>query len=180
MNKEEEEKQRERDDEKKNKSSIVIKIPSYQEVLESSQSKTTSSFFTPSPSFSQAFSFVKSSQSYTPPPPATPPPPPPPSSRSPFHRLLGFLQLCIFFYREIRVLEILIMFWNLNGAFVCLRQVEQLEAPSSSSSSPSLSRSAQSRNAILVSHRQVSLVLQFFFSWYILLVCRLLNGFIRC
>ncbi|RVX18983.1 DNA excision repair protein ERCC-1 [Vitis vinifera] len=114
MNKEEEEKQRERDDEKKNKSSIVIKIPSYQEVLESSQSKTTSSFFTPSPSFSQAFSFVKSSQSYTPPPPATPPPPPPPSSR----------------------------------------QVEQLEAPSSSSSSPSLSRSAQSRNAILVSHRQ--------------------------
>ncbi|XP_019080771.1 DNA excision repair protein ERCC-1 isoform X3 [Vitis vinifera] len=114
MNKEEEEKQRERDDEKKNKSSIVIKIPSYQEVLESSQSKTTSSLFTPSPSFSQAFSFVKSSQSYTPPPPATPPPPPPPSSR----------------------------------------QVEQLEAPSSSSSSPSLSRSAQSRNAILVSHRQ--------------------------
>ena len=98
MNKEEEEKQKERDDEKKNKSSIVIKIPSYQEVLESSQSKTTSSLFTPSPSFSQAFSFVKSSQSYTPPPPATPPPPPPPSSRSPFHRLLGFLQLCIFFF----------------------------------------------------------------------------------
>ncbi|XP_034706695.1 DNA excision repair protein ERCC-1 isoform X1 [Vitis riparia] len=113
MNKEEEEKQRERDDEKKNKSSIVIKIPSYQEVLESSQTKTTSSLFTPSPSFSQAFSFVKSSQSYTPPPPATPPPPPPSS-----------------------------------------RQVEQLEAPSSSSSSPSLSSSAQSRNAILVSHRQ--------------------------
>lgn len=174
MNKEEE-KQRGRDDEKKDKSSVVIKIPSYQEVLESSQSATTSSLFTPSPSFSQTFSFVKSSQSYTPPPP----PPPPPSSRSPFHLLLGFFQFILLGRGgEIRVLKILIMFWNLIAAFVCLRQVEQLEAPSSSSSSPSLSSSAQSRNAILVSHRQVSSVMYFFFCWYILLVCRLLNGFI--
>ncbi|KAF4389924.1 hypothetical protein G4B88_003407 [Cannabis sativa] len=52
---------------KKNK--VVIKIPSYQEVIESSQSKSTPpSLFAPSQSFSQAFSFVKSSEFYSPPP----------------------------------------------------------------------------------------------------------------
>ncbi|XP_030505820.2 DNA excision repair protein ERCC-1 [Cannabis sativa] len=52
---------------KKNK--VVIKIPSYQEVIESSQSKSTPpSLFAPSQSFSQAFSFVKSSELYSPPP----------------------------------------------------------------------------------------------------------------
>jgi DNA excision repair protein ERCC-1 len=54
----------------------VIKIPSYQEVIESSQSKSTPpSLFNPSKSFSQAFSFIKSSEFYT-------PPPPPPSNTS--------------------------------------------------------------------------------------------------
>ncbi|KAL3374893.1 hypothetical protein AABB24_006403 [Solanum stoloniferum] len=67
------------------KKSFVIKIPSYEEVMESSsQSKTTSSssssFFNPTPSFSQAFKFVKNSEFYSPPPP--PPPNPQPSSSS--------------------------------------------------------------------------------------------------
>ncbi|KAK4803724.1 hypothetical protein SAY86_003541 [Trapa natans] len=60
----------------------VIKIPSYQEVIESSQSKSTlPSLFSPSPTFSHAFSFIKSSEFYSPPPP--PPPPPPPAITSP-------------------------------------------------------------------------------------------------
>ncbi|KAH0703516.1 DNA excision repair protein ERCC-1 isoform X2 [Solanum tuberosum] len=55
------------------KKSFVIQIPSYEEVMESSsQSKTTSSsssLFNPTPSFSQAFKFVKNSEFYSPPPP---------------------------------------------------------------------------------------------------------------
>lgn len=60
-------------DQNKNKKKTVIKIPSFQEVLESAQSKSTPlSLFTPSQSFSQAFAFVKSSEFYSsPPPPAT-------------------------------------------------------------------------------------------------------------
>ena len=50
--------------------------------------------------------------------------------------------------------------------FFFLRQVEQSDVPSSSSSSPSLSSSAQSRNAILVSHRQVGFDVNFFFLMY--------------
>ncbi|XP_062084699.1 DNA excision repair protein ERCC-1 [Humulus lupulus] len=51
------------------KKKVVIKIPSYQEVIESSQSKSTlPSLFAPSQSFSQAFSFVKSTEFYSPPP----------------------------------------------------------------------------------------------------------------
>ncbi|XP_055825639.1 DNA excision repair protein ERCC-1 isoform X2 [Solanum dulcamara] len=69
----------EREGEKKN---FVIHIPSYEEVMESSsQSKTTSSsssLFNPTPSFSQAFKFVKNSEFYSPPPP----PPSQPSSSS--------------------------------------------------------------------------------------------------
>ncbi|KFK37925.1 hypothetical protein AALP_AA3G048100 [Arabis alpina] len=56
----------------KPKTQIVIGVPSYQEVLESSQTKSTPpSFFKPSQSFSQAFAFVKSSDVYTPPPPSS-------------------------------------------------------------------------------------------------------------
>lgn len=63
---------------KSSSSSTVIKIPSYQEVIESSQSKSTPpSLFNPSKSFSQAFSFIKSSEFYT-----APPQPPPPSSNT--------------------------------------------------------------------------------------------------
>ncbi|XP_050381926.1 DNA excision repair protein ERCC-1 [Argentina anserina] len=60
------------------KSKTVITIPSFQEVIESSQSKSTPpSLFAPSKTFSQAFAFVKSSEFYSPPPPpsATPPKP---------------------------------------------------------------------------------------------------------
>ncbi|PHT47692.1 hypothetical protein CQW23_11900 [Capsicum baccatum] len=68
------------------KKSFVIQIPSYEEVMESSQSKTTSLFpssssslVNPTPSsFSQAFKFVKDSEFYSPPPP---PPTSHPSSR---------------------------------------------------------------------------------------------------
>jgi DNA excision repair protein ERCC-1 len=67
---EEEEEQQNRERKQQRKSSVVIKIPSYQEVIESSQSKSTPpSLFNPSQSFSQAFSFIKSSEFYTPPPP---------------------------------------------------------------------------------------------------------------
>ncbi|CAK7340762.1 unnamed protein product [Dovyalis caffra] len=56
---------------------VIIQIPSYQEVIESSQIKPQSqesSIFKPSQTFSQAFSFIKNSEFYSP-----PPPPPPPS-----------------------------------------------------------------------------------------------------
>ncbi|KAJ0234280.1 DNA excision repair protein ERCC-1 [Hirschfeldia incana] len=54
----------------KPKTQIVIGVPSYQEVLESSQTKSTPpSLFKPSQTFSQAFAFVKSSDVYSPPPP---------------------------------------------------------------------------------------------------------------
>ncbi|KAL3824617.1 hypothetical protein ACJIZ3_020646 [Penstemon smallii] len=63
----------------KDTTSFVIRIPSYEEVVESSQTKTTpSSLFNASPSFSQAFNFVKTSEFYT----APPPPPPPQSSHA--------------------------------------------------------------------------------------------------
>ncbi|PHT88282.1 DNA excision repair protein ERCC-1 [Capsicum annuum] len=63
------------------KKSFVIQIPSYEEVMESSQSKTTSLFpssssslVNPTPSsFSQAFKFVKESEFYSPPPPTSHP-----------------------------------------------------------------------------------------------------------
>ncbi|XP_021772996.1 DNA excision repair protein ERCC-1-like [Chenopodium quinoa] len=55
------------------KSSIVIEIPSYQEVLQNNQLKSTQpSLFTPSQSFTQAFASIKKSEFYTPPP--APPP----------------------------------------------------------------------------------------------------------
>ncbi|XP_052730612.1 DNA excision repair protein ERCC-1 isoform X2 [Vigna angularis] len=62
-------------DGKQKKSSVAIRIPSYQEVVESSQAKSTPpSLFLPSQSFSQSFAFVKSSEFYAPPPPAPPQP----------------------------------------------------------------------------------------------------------
>ncbi|XP_048499253.1 DNA excision repair protein ERCC-1 isoform X2 [Beta vulgaris subsp. vulgaris] len=51
------------------KSSIVIEIPSYKDVLENNQPKSTApSLFTPSQTFSQAFSSIKKSEFYSPPP----------------------------------------------------------------------------------------------------------------
>ncbi|CAO2836643.1 unnamed protein product [Amaranthus hypochondriacus] len=68
-----EEHQRDSQNESK-KNSILIEIPSYQQVLESQQKSTPPSFFTPSPTFSQAFASIKKSEFYI------PPPPPPPTS----------------------------------------------------------------------------------------------------
>ena len=109
--KEEQKKQRDMEDEdggrntesdlNKNKKKTVIKIPSFQEVLESSQSKSTPpSLFTPSHSFSQAFAFVKSSEFYSPPPPSTVASQPPQASdatnsRYPFHQF-QCRPLCLF------------------------------------------------------------------------------------
>ncbi|KAH7840324.1 hypothetical protein Vadar_015583 [Vaccinium darrowii] len=104
------------------KSSFVIQIPSYKEVTDTSQSSQPpppSSLFTPSPSFSQAFNFIKNSEFYS-------PPPPPSTAAASTSRPFG----------------------------------NQPEAPSLSSSavpsSSTTSQIANNRNAILVSHRQVS------------------------
>ncbi|KAF7809689.1 DNA excision repair protein ERCC-1 [Senna tora] len=79
--KEEKQESREASNTSSKKSSVVITIPSYQEVLQSSQAKSTPpNLFVPSQTFSQAFSFIKSSEFYSPPPP--PPPPPPPTHAS--------------------------------------------------------------------------------------------------
>ncbi|OIV90846.1 hypothetical protein TanjilG_15579 [Lupinus angustifolius] len=66
----------------RNKKKQVITIPSYEEVVASSLSKSTPpSLFVPSQSqtqtFSEAFSFLKSSEFYS------PPPPPPPTTTAP-------------------------------------------------------------------------------------------------
>ncbi|KAL8470435.1 hypothetical protein ACS0TY_033064 [Phlomoides rotata] len=62
------------------KAPFVVRIPTYEEVVEGSQPKPQS-LFDPSPSFSQAFNFIKNSEFYT-----TPPPAPPPSTGSPSRR----------------------------------------------------------------------------------------------
>ncbi|XP_057784992.1 DNA excision repair protein ERCC-1-like [Salvia miltiorrhiza] len=54
---------------KQNNASFVVKIPSYEEVVESSQPKSQS-LFKPSSSFSQAFNFIKNTEFYTTPPSA--------------------------------------------------------------------------------------------------------------
>lgn len=84
----------ERQQQQKQKQKGVIKIPSYQEVFESSQPNPPPSLFRPSSSFSQAFSFIKSSEFYT-------PPPPPPSDDASRSVHLSFLPifLCPRFHR---------------------------------------------------------------------------------
>ncbi|XP_042017676.1 DNA excision repair protein ERCC-1-like isoform X2 [Salvia splendens] len=57
------------DNQKQKSASFVVEIPSYEEVVESSQPKSQS-LFKPSPSFSQAFNFIKSTEFYTTPPSA--------------------------------------------------------------------------------------------------------------
>ncbi|KAL6524672.1 Excision repair cross-complementation group 1 [Orobanche hederae] len=62
------ENQQQQQDKEKN-APFVIRIPSYEEVSESSHPKTTpQSLFNPSPSFSQAFNFIKNSEHYASPP----------------------------------------------------------------------------------------------------------------
>lgn len=65
--------QQQNDNEKQKDTSFIIRIPSYEEVVESSGPKTTQhSLFNPSPSFSQAFNFIKNSEFYTTPPLSSP------------------------------------------------------------------------------------------------------------
>ncbi|CAN4086288.1 unnamed protein product [Withania somnifera] len=60
------------EDEGGEKKSFIIHIPSYEEVMETSQSKTASSpLSSPVPSFSQAFRFIKNSEFYSPPQPSS-------------------------------------------------------------------------------------------------------------
>ncbi|XP_026402037.1 DNA excision repair protein ERCC-1-like isoform X2 [Papaver somniferum] len=76
---------REEDGREENKKKSIIAIPSYEEVFDNSQQnpKPNQSLFNPSPSFSQAFSFIKNTEFYTPPPPTPPTPSVPASSPSP-------------------------------------------------------------------------------------------------
>ncbi|XP_022747477.1 DNA excision repair protein ERCC-1 isoform X2 [Durio zibethinus] len=124
---EERENQAEQNQSKK-KTPIVIGIPSYKEVIESSQMKSTPpSLFTPSHSFSQAFSFIKSSEFYSPPPQ----PPPATTSTVSTPRPIGEA--------------------NVPSSSSSAASTSASPAAAVASSS---SNSAQNRNAILVSHRQ--------------------------
>ncbi|XP_021282630.1 DNA excision repair protein ERCC-1 [Herrania umbratica] len=115
------------EDQNKRKTPIVIGIPSYKEVIESSQIKSTPpSLFTPSQSFSQAFNFIKSSEFYSPPPA----PPAPSSSAVSTPRPVGEANVP-------------------SSSAAAAASASAFPAAASSSSN-----SAQSRNAILVSHRQ--------------------------
>ncbi|KAF3454430.1 hypothetical protein FNV43_RR04877 [Rhamnella rubrinervis] len=107
------------------KKKVVITIPSYQEVLETTQSKSaTPSLFAPSQTFSQAFAFVKSSEFYSPPPASTTPSQSLQSSDS-------------------------------TAAARPINQTDVSSSSSSASTSAVASASStQNRNAILVSHRQ--------------------------
>ncbi|WCJ43198.1 DNA excision repair protein ERCC-1 [Euphorbia peplus] len=69
----EEEHEEEEENRKSRSNKVVIEIPSYQEVIDSSQPKSSQScLFKPSQTFSQAFSSIKNSEFYTPPPPPRP------------------------------------------------------------------------------------------------------------
>ncbi|KAL0388161.1 UNVERIFIED_CONTAM: DNA excision repair protein ERCC-1 [Sesamum radiatum] len=124
-----ENRQQKNDNEKQMDTSFIIRIPSYEEVVEGSEPKTTQhSLFNPSPSFSQAFNFIKNTEFYTTSPlPSAPQPPEvsPSPSQAPPPRSCYYLYWC--------------------------RQIVQSEVPSTSVSS-----AGGSRNSILVSHRQVS------------------------
>ncbi|XP_057497015.1 DNA excision repair protein ERCC-1 [Actinidia eriantha] len=121
----EQEDDRRRRDEREKNNPFVIKIPSYQQVLESSHSQTSQpSLFTPSPSFSQAFNFIKSSEFYTPPPEVSSTTPPPSAAAAAASR-------------------------NLDQS-----EAPSSSSSSSAVASSSTSQVAHNRNAILVSHRQ--------------------------
>lgn len=111
------------DDQNPNKntssSSFVIKIPSFEEVIQGSQSKTPpQSLFNPSHSFSQAFNSIKNTEFYA--------PPPPPSSTS----------------------------RGVQPSAVDATPSSLPSAAANHTGASSSSSSTQSRNAILVSHRQ--------------------------
>jgi DNA excision repair protein ERCC-1 len=127
---------------RKPKTQIVIGVPSYQEVLESSQTKSTPpSLFKPSQSFSQAFAFVKSSDVYSPPPPS--------SAAASSSQPSGASQVPH-----------------------SSSQTHQTDGASSSSTPVATgsvpSNTTQNRNAILVSHRQVRRLKPPWFNFHLL------------
>lgn len=101
---------------------VMIQIPSYQEVFESSQVKPKqtqeSSLFKPSQTFSQAFSFIKNSEFYSPPPP----PPsknehgPSSSATTRYFRFMGFFCFlfwdCSFSILRLFVIKVFIFGWK--------------------------------------------------------------------
>jgi len=150
---------------------VLIQIPSYREVIESSQVKPTqtqeSSLFKPSQTFSQAFSFIKNSEFYSP-----PPPPPSKSEHGPsssattrYFILMGFLLfsvLGLFFLILRRLFVIKFLFLDENSEKVSPSPLASAPAASFGGGVASSSvQNNQSRNAILVSHRQVKVYLCF-------------------
>lgn len=134
------------------KSSVVIRIPSYQEVVESSQSRSTPpSLFVPSQTFSQAFAFVKSSEFYSPPPSL------PKYSHFSFFLLLIHCSLSHSY--PFRITQTLIRETVQSNASSSTPPPSSATttAPAASSKIPN-SQPTQNRNAILVSNRQVRLI----------------------
>ncbi|KAI3904613.1 hypothetical protein MKW98_014793 [Papaver atlanticum] len=82
---------REEDGREENKKKSIIAIPSYEEVFDNSQQnpKPNQSLFNPPPSFSQAFSFIKNTEFYTPPTPSVPASSPSPSAPNNSSRTIG-------------------------------------------------------------------------------------------
>lgn len=120
------------------KTPFVVRIPSYEEVVEASQPK-------PQSSFSQAFNFIKNSEFYT------TPPQPSKGSPSPSHGTHPRSFLSISLYSSLKS-DFSIGLWLDQGLLLlCYRQFVQPEAPSTSVSS-----TGANRNAILVSNRQVN------------------------
>ncbi|KAJ4830820.1 Excision repair cross-complementation group 1 [Turnera subulata] len=133
MEKEGEEEQQNTQSRNQNNRKVVIQIPSYQEVIDNSQpkpSQANSNLFKPSQTFSQAFSFIKNTEFYT------PPPPPQPSATSSFSQ------------------QGLVSINASTSSGVASSPSPSASAPSAAAATSSSSQSNQSRNAILVSHRQ--------------------------
>lgn len=132
-----------------NKKKTLITIPSYQEVIASSQIKSTptQNLFTPSQTFSQAFSFIKKTEFYDPPPPIKPTNTEHPSSRF----VCLFISCCCCFFGY----KIVVLFVYSQGGEVKVVVSSSSSSQSNLVSSSPSSKINQNRNSILVSHRQV-------------------------
>ncbi|XP_042491499.1 DNA excision repair protein ERCC-1 [Macadamia integrifolia] len=124
------------DEKRNNKSSVVIRIPTHEEVFEISQPKPPPSLFRPSSSFSEAFSFLKNTEFYT-----APPEPPQPSLRADNDTS-----------SQSQIAQAEAPPSSSSSATAAVGGGGGISASVPSSSSPHVS--VQNRNAILVSHRQ--------------------------
>lgn len=137
--------------EREKSSSFVIKIPSYDEVAESSRPKTTLFNSSQPSSFTQAFDFVKNTEFYTapPPPPHSNTAPQPSQSTTPPPRFDTVQFIYLLLWCAFNGWCIIDWFYK----WCCFRQPVGAEA------SPSTSVSAATKankNCILVGQRQVS------------------------